>query len=35
MDKVGMLYDPQGRFMHPDLPAEHKLAPHVLYRLKR
>lgn len=35
MDKVGMLYDPQGRFMHPDLPADHKLAPHVLYRLKR
>ena len=32
MEKVGMTYDPSGDFCHPDLPNEHVLSPHVLYR---
>ncbi len=35
MEKIGMTRDPAEDFMHPKLPADHKLAPHVLYRLNR
>jgi RimJ/RimL family protein N-acetyltransferase len=35
MDKLGMTYERGGNFMHPGLPPDHKLALHVLYRLKR
>ncbi len=35
MDKLGMAYERGGNFMHPGLPPDHKLALHVLYRLKR
>jgi RimJ/RimL family protein N-acetyltransferase len=33
MERLGMTNDPAEDFMHPDLPAESSLAPHVLYRL--
>ncbi len=33
MERLGMSCDPAEDFTHPDLPAEHPLAPHVLYRL--
>jgi RimJ/RimL family protein N-acetyltransferase len=33
MEKIGMTHDPADDFLHPRLPPEHKLAPHVLYRL--
>ena len=35
MEKIGMIRDMAGDFMHPALPAEHKLAPQVLYRIDR
>jgi ribosomal-protein-alanine N-acetyltransferase len=35
MEKIGMTRDPRDDFMHPNLPADHKLAPHVLYRISR
>ena len=35
MEKIGMTHDPADDFMHPRLPADHKLARHVLYRLSR
>lgn len=35
MEKIGMTRDPAGDFLHPAIPPEHKLAPHVLYRLDR
>lgn len=35
MEKIGMTRDPRDDFMHPNLPADHKLAPHVLYRIDR
>ena len=35
MEKIGMTYDPADDFIHPGLPAGHKLAPHVLYRIDR
>lgn len=35
MEKIGMQRDPDGDFIHPGVPAGHKLAPHVLYRLRR
>jgi RimJ/RimL family protein N-acetyltransferase len=35
MEKIGMTRDPRDDFMHPNLPAGHKLAPHVLYRIDR
>jgi hypothetical protein len=35
MEKIGMTRDPRDEFMHPNLPAGHKLAPHVLYRIDR
>ena len=33
MEKIGMRHDPDGSFLHPLLPPEHKLARHVLYRV--
>lgn len=35
MEKIGMTRDPAEDFLHPALPADHKLAPHVLYRIAR
>lgn len=35
MERLGMAYDPAGDFDHPALPAGHRLARHVLYRLRR
>ena len=34
MKKIGMQYNPQDDFLHPALPANHPLAPHLLYRIK-
>ena len=33
MQKLGMTHDPADNFMHPLVPAESHIAPHVLYRL--
>jgi ribosomal-protein-alanine N-acetyltransferase len=33
MERLGMEHDPSDDFVHPRLPSEHPLAPHVLYRL--
>ncbi|BEV71007.1 GNAT family N-acetyltransferase [Paludibacterium sp. THUN1379] len=33
MQAIGMQRDDTGDFLHPQLPADHPLAPHVLYRL--
>jgi RimJ/RimL family protein N-acetyltransferase len=35
MEKLGMTHDPADDFDHPNLPAEHPLRRHVLYRLAR
>ncbi len=35
MEKLGMERDPAEDFDHPEVPAGHPLARHVLYRLKR
>ena len=35
MEKAGMIRDVAGDFLYPALPAGHKLAPHVLYRIDR
>jgi RimJ/RimL family protein N-acetyltransferase len=35
MEKIGMRHDPDGDFLHPALPPEHKLARHVLYRIQK
>jgi RimJ/RimL family protein N-acetyltransferase len=35
MERLGMHSDPADDFDHPRLPAGHRLACHVLYRLKR
>jgi RimJ/RimL family protein N-acetyltransferase len=35
MERIGMTHDPADDFIHPNLPAGHKLAPHVLYRISR
>jgi RimJ/RimL family protein N-acetyltransferase len=35
MEKLGMTHDPRDDFINPRVPAGHKLAPHVLYRLER
>lgn len=34
MEKIGMTYDPKGDFAHPKLPADHRISPHVLYRIE-
>ena len=33
MEKLGMTFDPAERFDHPNLPEDHLLRRHVLYRL--
>ena len=33
MEKIGMVRDADADFLHPSIPAGHKLAPHVLYRI--
>lgn len=33
MQRLGMQRDPAGDFLHPMIPASHRVAPHVLYRL--
>jgi ribosomal-protein-alanine N-acetyltransferase len=35
MEKIGMVHDAGGDFLHPAISPEHKLAPHVLYRIDR
>jgi RimJ/RimL family protein N-acetyltransferase len=35
MEKLGMTWRPEDDFDHPQVPAGHRLAPHVLYRLAR
>jgi RimJ/RimL family protein N-acetyltransferase len=35
MEKLGMMRDPADDFEHPNLPANHPLRRHVLYRLRR
>jgi RimJ/RimL family protein N-acetyltransferase len=35
MEKIGMVHDAEGDFLHPAIPPDHKLAPHVLYRIDR
>jgi len=35
MEKLGMVREPSEDFDHPDMPAGHPLARHVLYRLTR
>lgn len=35
MEKLGMRRDPAEDFLHPALPPDHPLRPHVLYRLPR
>lgn len=35
MEKIGMTHDPADDFLHPNLPAGHRLEPHVLYRVGR
>lgn len=32
MERIGMKRDLGGDFLHPSLPADHPIAPHVLYR---
>jgi hypothetical protein len=34
MEKIGMKRDIEGDFAHPELPADHPLSKHVLYRLQ-
>nr|WP_295889574.1 GNAT family N-acetyltransferase [uncultured Devosia sp.] len=34
MEKIGMRYDADADFMHPEIPPDHPLAPHVLYAIK-
>lgn len=35
MERIGMVRDVDGDFDHPALPVEHRLARHVLYRIRR
>ncbi|TYC72397.1 GNAT family N-acetyltransferase [Stappia sp. BW2] len=35
MKRIGMTRDLEGDFLHTSLPADHPIAKHVLYRLKR
>ncbi len=34
MERIGMKHDLEGDFAHPNLPADHRLSKHVLYRIK-
>lgn len=33
MEKIGMIYNPKDDFIHPSVPKNNPLAPHVLYRI--
>lgn len=33
MEKIGMRHEPEGDFLHPNLPEGHPLQQHVLYRV--
>jgi RimJ/RimL family protein N-acetyltransferase len=33
MQRLGMRYDPASDFIHPNIPKDHPLGPHVVYRL--
>ncbi len=35
MERIGMVRDEAGDFLHPSLPEGHELQAHVLYRLRR
>lgn len=35
MQKLGMSYYPEDDFLHPRIPEDHPLRPHVLYRIRR
>lgn len=35
MERIGMQRDPADDFQHPNLPADHPLRDHVLYRIQR
>ncbi len=35
MEKIGMTRDPDGDFRHTNLPEDHPISRHVLYRIKR
>jgi RimJ/RimL family protein N-acetyltransferase len=35
MERLGMHRSPEDDFVHPALPAGHRLSPHLLYRVKR
>jgi ribosomal-protein-alanine N-acetyltransferase len=35
MERLGMTHDPAEDFLHPNLPEDHPIRPHVLYRLSR
>ncbi len=35
MQAIGMHYDPEADFEHPNLAADHPLRKHVLYRISR
>jgi RimJ/RimL family protein N-acetyltransferase len=35
MERLGMCHSARDNFYHPNLPGEHPLALHVLYRIKR
>lgn len=35
MQRIGMQHDAAAGFLHPNIPTDHPLAPHVLYRLRR
>ena len=35
MQKIGLKHDIQGSFEHPELPVDHPLSQHVLYRLTK
>jgi RimJ/RimL family protein N-acetyltransferase len=35
MTRLGMQYNPDDDFFYPHLPPEHRLSPHVVYRIKR
>jgi RimJ/RimL family protein N-acetyltransferase len=35
MDRIGLTRSPRDDFLHPSLPHDHPMRPHVLYRLAR
>ncbi|KTD60363.1 acetyltransferase [Legionella sainthelensi] len=35
MEKIGMIRDLDGDFAHPNLPLDHRLSKHILYRIQK